>query len=175
MSKRKSLNGIIESITTDIRKKTKAALEYAGEKISGDFNRMAYLALDSYYGEYTKPPRVYNRTNILKNDSFYSVNERTGFKVNAGIIFDEERMNHEKLGYKAKRDSNGNIIRGADGKAIIEDYITEYQILSNFMHGIHGWEGLHDGVDQKIVMDKYYQDYHNSNTAYNYFKEYMDR
>lgn len=162
MSKRKSLNGMIESITTDIRKKTKAALEYAGEKISGDFNRMAYLALDSYYGEYTKPPRVYNRTNILKNDSYYSVNKRTGFKVNAGIVFDEERMQHDNLGYA--KNKNGE-----------KEYVTEYQILSNFMHGIHGWEGLYDGIDQKAVMDKYYQDYHNSNTAYKYFKEYMDR
>lgn len=162
MSRRKSINGIIESITTDIRKKTKAALEYAGTKISGDFTKMAYLALDNYYNEYTKPPRVYNRTNILKNDSYYSVNKRTGFKINAGVIFDEERMHHDNLGY---------VKNGKGGT----DPFTEYEILSNFMYGIHGWEGLHDGVEQKVVMDRYYNEYHDNNTAYNYFKEYMDR
>lgn len=168
MSKRKSLNGFVDNITTDIRKKTKAALEYAGEKISGDFNRMAYLALDSYYNEYTKPPRVYNRTNILKNDSYYSVNERTGFKVNAGIVFDPDLMNHDRRGYKV-------LERNDEGKVIKKEEITEQEIFSNFLSGIHGWEGLYDGVDQKMVMDKYYKDYHSNNTAYNYFKEYMDK
>lgn len=162
MSRRNSLNGIVESITTDIRKKIKAALEYAGTKISGDFTRMAYLALDDYYNEYTKPPRKYKRTNILKNDSYYSVNKRNGFKINAGVIFDEDRMNHENLGYS--KNKNGE-----------KESVTEYEILSNFMYGIHGWEGLYDGIEQKSVMDKYYIDYHNNNMAYKYFKEYMDR
>lgn len=163
MSKRKSLNGMIESITTDIRKKTKAALEYAGQKISGDFTRMAYLALDKYYNEYTKPPRTYKRTDILRNDSYYAVNKRTGFKINAGVIFDEDRMNHENLGWTGHK---------ADGNTTP---FTEFAILSNFMHGIHGSEDVFVGENAQNKMDKYYQDYHMNNTAYNYFKEYMDR
>ena len=69
MSKRQSLNGIAESISTDIRKRTKAALEYAGQKISGDFAVMAYLALDNYYREYE--PDFYKRTYQLMNNSYY--------------------------------------------------------------------------------------------------------
>ena len=80
-----SLDGIINGITTDIRKRTKAALEYAGQKISGDFAVMAYLALDNYYREYE--PDFYKRTYQLMDNSYYKVNQRSGFSVNAGIMF----------------------------------------------------------------------------------------
>lgn len=152
MSKRQSLNGIAESISTDIRKRTKAALEYAGQKISGDFAQMAYLALDHYYSDYTKPPRKYTRTNILMNDSYYKVNKRTGFKINAGITFDPDLMNHPHKG------------------------IEEVGILENFMFGIHGNEDIYQSpINYRNEMDNFYIEYHKSNTAYKYFKEYMDR
>lgn len=150
MSKRQSLDGIINNITTDIRKRTKAALEYAGQKISGDFAVMAYLALDNYYREYE--PEFYKRTYQLMNNSYYKVNKRTGFKIDAGIMFDPDLMNHSHKG------------------------IPEVGILENFMYGIHGNPNVYESsIDYRHEMDLFYIDYHNSGKAYKYFKECMNR
>ena len=150
MSKRQSLNGIAESISTDIRKRTKAALEYAGQKISGDFAEMAYLALDNYYREYE--PDFYKRTYQLMNNSYYKVNQRNGFSISAGIIFNPELMSHPHKG------------------------IPEVGILENFMYGIHGNPNVYEySIDYRHEMDLFYIDYHNSSKAYKYFKECMDR
>lgn len=175
MSRKPSLNWMLKNIITDVRKTTKSALEYAGKKVSDDLGQMAYFALDRYYQEYTKPPRVYKRTNELRDHSYYKVNNRDGFRLTAGVIFDPSMMHHEKLGYKAKRDSDGNIMRDSEGKAIVEDYITEYEIFSNFLEGIHGWPGLYDGINRENFMDKYYDSYIKRGKPYKYFQDYMDK
>lgn len=150
MAKQTSLNRILDNITTDIRKRTKAALEYAGQKISGDFAVMAYLALDNYYREYD--PDYYKRTYQLMNDSYYKVNQRNGFFVNAGIIFNPELMNHPHKG------------------------IPEEGIMENFMYGIHGSPDVYDsGVNYRDQMDNFYKQYNESGLPYHYFQEYMNK
>ena len=150
MAKQTSLNRILNNIITDVRKTTKSALEYAGKRISDDFGKMAYFALDRYYSEYTKPPRIYDRTDELLKNSCYKVNQRTGFSLKAGIKFDENMMNHPKAG------------------------IPEYAILENFMVGIHGFDGVYDSIDRRNVMDKYYNSYISRGKPYGYFEEYMN-
>ena len=59
---------VLDNIITDVRKTTKAALEYAGKRVSDDLDKMAYLALDSYYSEYD--PEYYKRTNELLDNSY---------------------------------------------------------------------------------------------------------
>ena len=130
MSKQTSLNRVLNNIITDVRKTTKAALEYAGKRVSDDLDQMAYLALDSYYSEYD--PKYYKRTNDLMNNSYYKTNQRTGFSVKAGVKFDENLMNHPKAG------------------------IPEYAILENFMVGVHGFDGVYDSINRRNAMDKYY-------------------
>ena len=150
MSKQTSLNRILNNIITDVRKTTKAALEYAGQKVSDDLGRMAYFALDRYYSEYTKPPRIYKRTNELMDNSYYKINKRTGVSVSAGVKFDENLMNHPKAG------------------------ISEHAILENFMVGIHGFEGVYDSISYRNVMDKYYKSYKERGKPYGYFNDYMN-
>lgn len=148
MSKKQSLDGIINGITTDIRKRTKAALEYAGQKISGDFAVMAYLALDSYYKEYG--PKLYKRTYQLMNNSYYKINKRSGFAVDAGVVFNPELMDHKNRG------------------------ISEIGIMENFMHGIHGGPDIYEsGNDYRDQMDKFYREYNDNGIPYHYFQEYM--
>lgn len=151
MSRKPSLNTIIKHIITDTRKTTKAALEYAGKRVSDDLGKMATFALDKYYDEYTKPPRVYTRTNILHDSSYYKVNKRSGFSLRAGVIFDENLMEHPKAG------------------------ITEYGILENFMQGIHGNEDVFVGINRRNFMDKYYNSYISRNKPYIYFCDYMNK
>lgn len=153
MAKQTSLNRILNNIITDIRSTTKSALEYAGQRISGDFGLMAYLALDSYYNEFKKPPRQYERTGILMNDSYRKVNNINGFSVKAGVEFDDTLMHHDNFH---------------------SEKITEAMVLENFMSGYHGWEGHYDGEFQRAKMDKYFNDYVRRNQHYKYFKDYMD-
>lgn len=150
MAKQTSLNRILNNIITDTRKKTKAALEYAGQKISGDFAVMAYLALDNYYSEYN--PKFYKRTNQLMDSSYYKVNKRNGFSIDAGVVFDPELMNHPHKG------------------------IPEEGIMENFMYGIHGNPDIYDsGANYRDQMDKFYQQYNESGLPYHYFQEYMNK
>lgn len=145
-----SIDKIVNNITADVSRKTKAALEYAGQQISGDFAVMAYLALDSYYNEYT--PDYYNRTYQLMNNSYYKVNNRKGFKVKAGVKFDSSLMNHPRKG------------------------IPEEGILENFMFGIHGSPDVYEsGVEYRGQMDKFYDNYINNNIPYKYFVKGMER
>lgn len=148
--KSNSIDKIVNNITADVSRKTKAALEYAGQQISGDFAVMAYLALDSYYNEYT--PDYYNRTYQLMNNSYYKVNNRQGFKVKAGVKFDSSLMNHPHKG------------------------IPEEGILENFMFGIHGSPDVYEsGVEYRGQMDKFYENYVDSNIPYKYFVKGMER
>lgn len=145
-----SIDKIVNNITADISRKTKAALEYAGQQISGDFAVMAYLALDSYYNEYT--PDYYSRTYQLMNNSYYKVNNRKGFVIKAGVKFDSSLMNHPHKG------------------------IPEEGILENFMFGIHGSPDVYDsGVEYRKQMDKFYDNYINNNIPYKYFVKGMER
>lgn len=151
--KSNSIDKIVNNITADVSRKTKAALEYAGQQISGDFAVMAYLALDSYYGEW-KPDyynRLYDKTGSLLN-SYYKVNNRKGFVIKAGVKFDSSLMNHPRKG------------------------IPEEGILENFMFGIHGSPDVYEsGVEYRGQMDKFYENYVDSNIPYKYFVQGMER
>ena len=159
MARQPSLNRVINNIITDARKTTKAALEYAGQKVSDDLGKMAYLALDHYYSthdpEYYK--RLYTQLGSLYNTP-NKVNKRNGFSVTTGIIFEPNTMSHLHRG------------------------IPESAIFKNFLVGEHGWKHNEQGewelitseINYKNEMDKYYKNYINDNIPYNYFKEYMD-
>lgn len=164
MSRKPSLNTMLNNIITDVRKTTKSALEYAGQKVSDDLGKMAYLALDSYYSEYD--PEYYKRTYDLRDNVYYKVNKRTGFGVQAGVVFDYEKMNHKHKGNY----SNG-------------DPFTEFDIYNNFLDGFHGykWNNATQqaeeirGADHKAFMDKYYSSYIKKGKPYNYFQDYMSK
>lgn len=151
MSKQTSLNRILNNIITDVRKTTKAALEYAGQKVSDDLGKMAYFALDRYYSEYEPHSytRLYDQPGSLLH-SYEKINKRTGFSLKAGVKFDENLMNHPKAG------------------------IPEYAILENFMVGVHGFDGVYDSINRRNVMDRYYNSYVNRGKPYDYFEEYMN-
>lgn len=160
MSRQPSLNRVINNIITDVRKTTKAALEYAGQKVSDDLGRMAYLALDHYYS--THDPEYYKRL-YTKFGSLYNtpskIYKRDGFSVKAGVMFEPDTMSHVHKG------------------------IPESAIFQNFLHGEHGWklddngnwELISSGINYKNEMDNYYKEYIRDSIPYNYFEEYMDK
>lgn len=164
MSRKPSLDTIIKHIITDTRKTTKAALEYAGQKVSDDLCKMAYLALDNYYSEYD--PEYYRRTNDLRNNVYYKINKRDGFSIKSGVVFDHEKMNHKHKGHY----SNG-------------DPFTEFDIYNNFLDGFHGYKWNNGtqqaeeirGADHKAFMDGYYDSYISKGKPYSYFQAYMDK
>ena len=142
------IDKIVNNITTDVGRKVKKALEYAGEKICSDFADMARSALDAYYDEYT--PNFYDRTYSLKNDSYIKVNQRKGYQVRAGIRFEPDMMTHPKAG------------------------IPEGAIFENFAYGIHGNENVYHGVEHRAYMDMYYSMYLSQNTPFELFQEGME-
>ena len=152
MSRKASLDWILKNIITDVRKTTKAALEYAGQKVSDDLGKMAYYALDRYYGEYE--PEYYTRLHEKPGSLLHSYEKhwkRSGFSVKAGVKFDENLMNHPGAG------------------------IPEYAILENFMVGVHGFDGVYDSISRRNVMDRYYNSYIDRGKPYQYFQDYMNQ
>lgn len=160
MGNKTSLNRLINNIVTDVRKTTKSALEYAGKRVSDDLGQMAYLALDHYYSTYDPIyyNRLYTKDGSLLN-SYRKVNQRDGFGIKAGVIFEPDTMSHKHRG------------------------IPEEAIFENFLHGEHGykynpsiedWEVISSGINYRNELDSYYNEYVDSRVPYNYFKEYMD-
>lgn len=160
------LDKIADNVTTDVKKKVKSALYYAGTRVCGDFAQEAELALDRYYDEYDPVyyhrlagPDGRNKAPGSLRDSYRKVVNRrdtgTGATVTAGIVFDPERMEHKHKG------------------------ITEADIMNNFMAGLH-YASTPDGPawmfgnNAEGQLDKFYETYLDKDKPFEYFRDYMD-
>ena len=114
------INAFIDKIVADAEKKVRTDLRDISLKAKNDFVTKAKEAVMLYYAHYTKPPRVYERTNNLRDNvvddsiSFVALN---GKGYDAWIQFNSDNMNDYNMGNKDV-------------------------VVSNFMYGIHGRESI---------------------------------
>lgn len=110
------INTFVDKIIADAEKKVRTDLTNISFKAKNDFIAKAKEVVMLYYSHYTKPPRVYERTNNLRDNvidtdlSFVALN---GNGYDAWIQFNSDNMSDYIMGNKDV-------------------------VVSNFMHGIHG-------------------------------------
>lgn len=110
------INAFIDKIVADAEKKVRTDLRDISLKAKNDFVAKAKEVVLLYYAHYTKPPRVYERTNNLRDNviddsiSFVTLN---GNGYDAWIQFNSDNMDDYDMGNKDV-------------------------VVANFMHGIHG-------------------------------------
>ena len=123
------INAFIDKIVADAEKKVRTDLRDISLKVKNDFVAKANEAVMLYYAHYTKPPRVYERTNNLRdnviddNISFISLN---GNGYDAWVQFNPDSMLDYDMGNKDV-------------------------VVHNFMHGIHGRPSIF--VEDNPAMD----------------------
>ena len=62
------INAIVDKIIADAEKKVRTDLEYISSKAKNDFITKAKEVVMLYYSHYPKPPRIYERTNNLRDN-----------------------------------------------------------------------------------------------------------
>lgn len=134
------INAFVDKIIADAEKKVRTDLKDISSKAKKDFTNKAKETVMLYYAHYTKPPRVYERTNNLRDNvidediSFVALN---GNGYDAWIQFNSNKMSDYKNG-------NKNVV------------------VSNFMEGIHGRKDIF--VEEKSamsLMDDFQNNYKN--------------
>lgn len=109
----------IDEMLAEADAKVKSNLTEISRLARKDFRDKAHDALVTYYANYPKPPRIYERTENLLNNA-----------INDDMSFDDFVI--------SEKDSYGAWIHfNADN---MNDYDSgdKYAVLSNFMYGIHG-------------------------------------
>lgn len=110
------VNSFVDKIIADAERKVRTDLESISKSVKNDFITKAKEVVMLYYSHYTKPPRIYERTNNLRDNvidsdlSFVSLN---GNGYDAWIQFNSDNMFDYDMGNKDV-------------------------VVANFMHGIHG-------------------------------------
>ena len=141
----------IEQMLAEADAKIRSDLTEISNLARKDFRNKAQDALVTYYANYPKPPRIYERTeNLLQN------------AINDDMSFDDFVI--------SDADSYGAWVHlNADN---MEDYETgdKYAVLSNFMYGIHGKPSIKVDINPAIVlMDSFQTNY--KKTLDKYFTE----
>lgn len=114
------VNAFIDKIIADAEKKVRTDLRDISSKAKNDFIAKAKECVMLYYSHYPKPPRMYERTNNLRDNvvdediSFIALN---GNGYDAWVQFSSENMSDYSVGNKEI-------------------------VVANFMHGIHGKPSL---------------------------------
>ena len=123
------INAFVDKIIADAEKKVRTDLTSISLKVKNDFIAKAKEVVMLYYSHYQKPPRVYERTNNLRDNvidtdlSFVALN---GNGYDAWIQFNSDNMADYVMGNKDV-------------------------VVSNFMHGIHGRPSVF--VEKETAMD----------------------
>ena len=111
-----NINNFIDKIILDAEYKVKADLSNISAKVKNDFIKKANEVVMLYYSHYPKPPRMYDRTNNLKDnvvDDSLSFNVLNRASYGAWIQFNSNNMSEYDVGNKDV-------------------------VVFNFMGGIHG-------------------------------------
>lgn len=123
------INAFVNQIIADAEKKIRTDLKDISSKAKQDFIAKAQEAVMLYYSHYPKPPRIYERTNNLRDNvidediSFVALN---GNGYDAFIQFNSNKMSDYDMGNKDV-------------------------VVANFMHGIHGRKSIF--VEDNPAMD----------------------
>ena len=133
----------IDTMLAEADAKIRSDLTEISRLARRDFRNKAQDALVTYYANYPKPPRIYERTeNLLKN------------AINDDMSFDDFMI--------TDKDSYGVWVHfNADN---MDDYDTgdRYAVLDNFMYGIHGRPSIKVDSNPAItVMNNYQRGYKN--------------
>ena len=134
------VNSLIDKIIADAKQKVRTDLASISSKAKKDFADKAKEVVLLYYAHYTKPPRVYERTNNLRD----------------GVIDDGEDLSFSTLngdGYGAWIQFN------SDGMAEY-DIGNKDIVVSHFMEGIHGRPSVFVEKNPAIdLMDEFQNNY----------------
>ena len=123
------INVFIDKIIADAEEKVRTDLRDISLKVKSDFVAKAKEVVMLYYSHYTKPPRIYERTNNLRDNviddnlSFIALN---GNGYDAWVQFNSDNMSDYDMGNKDV-------------------------VVANFMHGIHGRKSIF--VEDNPAMD----------------------
>ena len=110
------VNFHIDRMISDAEKKIRTDLARISSKVKMDFISRAQEAVLLYYSHYPKPPRVYERTNNLRDnvvDSDFTFRTLNGNSYGAWVQFNSNHMQEYDVGNKDA-------------------------VVVNFMYGIHG-------------------------------------
>ncbi len=110
-----------KAITKDIEKFARTCALTIIQEAAKSIKKFAYEQMVDYYDEYD--PRIYVRTNQMKNSSYKPFITITGKTYEGGVIINSSHTNH----IKGKR-KNG------------EEYTEEEVYDDVWIKGIHGWE-----------------------------------
>lgn len=110
-----------KAITKDIEKFARTCAMTIIQEAAKSIKKFAYEQMVDYYDEYD--PRIYVRTNQMKDSSYKPFITITGKMYEGGVIINSSHTNHSRGTRK-----NG------------EEY-TEEEVYDNvWIKGIHGWE-----------------------------------
>jgi hypothetical protein len=124
-----NIDAFVDKIIADAEKKIRTDLRDISSKTKRDFVEKAKEVVMLYYSHYPKPPRIYERTNNLRDNvvddnlSFITLN---GNGYDAWVQFNSDSMSDYVMGNKDV-------------------------VVSNFMHGIHGRKSIF--VEDDPAMD----------------------
>ena len=110
-----------KAITKDIEKFAKTCALTIIQEAAKSIKKFAYEQMVDYYDEYD--PRIYVRTNQMKDSSYKPFIIITGTTYEGGVIINSSHTNHSR----GKR-KNG------------EEYTEEEVYDDVWIKGIHGWE-----------------------------------
>lgn len=130
------VGAFVDKIIADAEKKIRTDLVHISSKAKNDFINKASEAVRMYYLNYPKPPRIYERTNNLRDNV---INENVSFTVLNGNGYD------------------AFVEFSAEG---MSDYIrgSKYVVVDNFMKGIHGKESIFVEKNPAINLMNEFQD-----------------
>ena len=123
------INTLVDKIIADAKQKVRTDLRDISSKAKSDFTSKAKEVVMLYYSHYPKPPRIYERTNNLRDNvidgdlSFVALN---GKGYDAWVQFNSDNMSDYDMGNKDV-------------------------VVANFMHGIHGRKSVF--VEDNPAMD----------------------
>ena len=140
------INAFVDKIIADAEQKVRTDLTAISLKAKNDFIAKAKEVVMLYYSHYPKPPRIYERTNNLRDNvidtdlSFIALN---GSGYDAWIQFNSDNMFDYDIGNKDV-------------------------VVANFMHGIHGRPSIFVETEPAMkLMDAFQNNY--KKTLDNYF------
>lgn len=132
------VNSFIDQMIADAENKIRTDLRDISSKVKKDFIEKAREVVLLYYSHYTKPPRVYERTNNLRDNV---VDDNVSFTV----------LNNNAHGAWIQFNSNK-----------MSDYVhgNKDVVVANFMEGIHGRESIFvESEPAMSLMDEFQNSY----------------
>ena len=140
------VNRSIDEVLIEAETKVKASLVEISALITKDFREQAKNVLELYYAHYTKPPRIYERTeNLLRGAISDDIEFISGTNVfGGGVQFNSEKMSEYQYGDKDV-------------------------VVSNFMYGVHGKPYIFVENEPAIQLMKKFQETYKDNKLNGYF------